>query len=605
MRTKPRNSDTGLISKLATLFSIFNVYKYLALVLLIVMMAAALSESLGLGMVMPFLEIVIKKGGGSDNSLKYLYPVFKYFPEHYRLMIVIILLGLFMLLKNVLDILKIWLSFKFIFRYRELWMSKIMKKYMHAEYLSLISQKQGTLLNNLLTEPAIASKSLQQIIGFLSSCIQSVFLYGLIFFINWRITLIITITAAVVIFLTRKITYNYSLGVGRKRLALSQELNSIGAENINAIRQIKIFSLENQVSAKFSRKLNDLMRMLLKFRVINNIPMLVTESIMITGFVIVLLYLQYISQTSLSSIIPTLTLFLLISRRFFPIIANLYAERMDILTYYPSMKLVYNLYKFDEDFEELDKGGNIDRIAGDIVFDCVSFSYSSANPVFEKLCLEIPKGKITAIVGPSGAGKSTIVDLLSGFLKSYEGKILVNGINLKDVSLLSWRKLVGYISQDTVLFNASVKDNILVGKPGASEGEIIIAAEKALADEFIKKLPMKYDTIIGERGLMISGGERQRIAIARALIRDPELLIFDEATSALDQESERLIQKSINGLVGEKTIIIIAHRLTTVKNAFRIIVLDKGKIVETGVHDELIKAEGVYWRLAQGSLANK
>src|SRR4030042_2456612 len=492
MRTKPRNSDTGLISKLATLFSIFNVYKYLALVLLIVMMAAALSESLGLGMVMPFLEIVIKKGGGSDNSLKYLYPVFKYFPEHYRLMIVIILLGLFMLLKNVLDILKIWLSFKFIFRYRELWMSKIMKKYMHAEYLSLISQKQGTLLNNLLPEPAIASKSLQQIIGFLSNCIQSVFLYGLIFFINWRITLIITITAAVVIFLTRKITYNYSLGVGRKRLALSQELNSIGAENINAIRQIKIFSLENQVSAKFSRKLNDLMRMLLKFRVINNIPMLVTESIMITGFVIVSLYLQYISQTSLSSIIPTLTLFLLISRRFFPIIANLYAERMDILTYYPSMKLVYNLYKFDEDFEELDKGGNIDRIAGDIVFDCVSFSYSSANPVFEKLCLEIPKGKITAIVGPSGVGKSTIVDLLSGFLKSYEGKILVNGINLKDVSLLSWRKLVGYISQDTVLFNASVKDNILVGKPGASEGEIIIAAEKALADEFIKKLPMKY-----------------------------------------------------------------------------------------------------------------
>src|SRR4030042_3291547 len=454
---------------------------------------------------------------------------------------------------------------------------------MHPEYLSLKSQKQGTLLNNLLTEPAIASKSLQQIIGFLSSCIQSVFLYGLIFFINWRITLIITITAAVVIFLTRKITYNYSLGVGRKRLALSQELNSIGAENINAIRQIKIFSLENQVSAKFSRKLNDLMRMLLKFRVINNIPMLVTESIMITGFVIVLLYLQYISQTSLSSIIPTLTLFLLISRRFFPIISNLYAERMDILTYYPSMKLVYNLYKYDEVFEELDKGGNIDRIAGDIVFDCVSFSYSSANPVFEKLCLEIPKGKITAIVGPSGAGKSTIVDLLSGFLKSYEGKILVNGINLKDVSLLSWRKLVGYISQDTVLFNASVKDNILVGKPGASEGEIIIAAEKALADEFIKKLPMKYDTIIGERGLMISGGERQRIAIARALIRDPELLIFDEETSALDQESERLIQKSINGLVGEKTIIIIAHRLTTVKNAFRIIVLDKGKIVETGV----------------------
>ena len=602
MGTKYKNGDEGLINNLATLFSILNIYRYSALILLIVLIVTALCESLSLGMVMPLLEIVIKKDGIAGDSLKYLSPLLQYIPDYYRFMVIGILLGLLILLKNVLGIIKIWLSFKFVLRFRELWMSTIMRKYMQAEYLSLISQKQGTLLNNLLTEPAMASKSLQQIIGFLSNCILSVFLYSLLVFVNWQMTLLITVAAALVIFLTRKITYDYSIGVGHKRLAMSQELNSIGAENIHAIRQIKIFSLENHVSTKFSRKLNDLLQMVLKFRVINNIPKPATESIIVTGFVIVLLYLQYISNISLLSIIPTLALFLLISQRFFPIIADLYAERMDILTYSPSMRLVYGLYKSNVNFEELDKGKIIGKITKNIVFDNVSFGYLPGKPFFEKLCFEIPKGKITAIVGPSGSGKSTIVDLISGFLKGYEGKILVNGMDLKDVSLRSLRQLVGYISQDTILFNASVRDNILVGKPGASDEEIIIAAEKANADEFIKTLPMEYDTILGERGLMISGGERQRIAIARALIRDPELLIFDEATSALDQESERLIQKSINSLAGQKTIIIIAHRLTTVKNADRIIVMVKGKIVESGIHDELIKSSGMYWRLAQSAL---
>lgn len=162
---------------------------------------------------------------------------------------------------------------------------------------------------------------------------------------------------------------------------------------------------------------------------------------------------------------------------------------------------------------------------------------------------------------------------------------------------------MGYISQDTFLFNATVKENILVGKPSATEEEVMSAAKRANAEKFIKQLPQGYDTVLGDRGLKLSGGERQRIAIARVIIRDPELLIFDEATSALDSESEGLIQESIDNLANKKTIIIITHRLTAVKNVDHIIVLNEGQVTETGMYDELIKARGVYWKLLEESLA--
>jgi subfamily B ATP-binding cassette protein MsbA len=566
------------------------------------MLASALCESLSLGMIMPFLETVINNNSGSEGSLKYLDPFFKYFPDYYRLMLIAVLIGALILIKNIFFVLKTWLSYRYSIRFRELWMGKIMGKYMNAEYLFLLLQKQGTLLNNLINEPARAAKSLQQIIGFFSNIILAVFLYGMLLLINWQITLAITIVIGIILVSIRKVSYSYSVDVGNKRLALSQEINAIGAESISAIRQIKIFSLENESSQKFSDKLNRLLKMLLKFRVVSNLPKPIGESLIVLGFVLILLYLQYISKSSLVDIIPTIALFTLISQRFVPIVSALYTERMDILSFLPSLELVNDLYTKDIAVEDLDKGKHISKLKEDIVFDNVCFAYPNTSPFFEKLSLRIPKGKITAFVGSSGAGKSTIVDLLVGFLKSQDGKLLVNGLDLKEINMRSWRRLVGYISQDTFLFNTTVKENILAGKHDASDEEMITATKKANADGFIKQLPQGYDTLLGDRGLTISGGERQRIAIARVMIRNPEVLIFDEATSALDLESEKFIQKSINNLAGKKTIIIIAHRLSMVKNADKIVVLEKGKVVETGIHDELIKDSVSYARFAQGEL---
>ncbi len=208
--------------------------------------------------------------------------------------------------------------------------------------------------------------------------------------------------------------------------------------------------------------------------------------------------------------------------------------------------------------------------------------------------LDIRRGEIFALVGPSGAGKTSIANLLCRFYDPIHGCVRVDGHDLRGVQIRSLRKHVAVVLQDTFLFNTTVRENLLYGKPDSSEEEMIAAAKVAYAHEFIEQLPHGYDTEIGERGVMLSGGERQRIAIARAILKNPPILIFDEATSSLDTESERLVQEAIERLLRGRTVLVIAHRLSTVRNADRIVVLDKGAISETGTHQDLMSLEGLY-----------
>ena len=236
--------------------------------------------------------------------------------------------------------------------------------------------------------------------------------------------------------------------------------------------------------------------------------------------------------------------------------------------------------------------------ANRIAFDRVGFAYDGLPPVLADVSFEASKGEIVAIVGPSGAGKSTLVDLLPRFYDPAAGRVLLDGVDVREYALASLRGLMGIVSQETVLFNDTAAANIAYGAVERyTRSQIEAAAGAANAHEFIARLPEGYDTMLGERGARVSGGERQRIAIARALLRDPPILILDEATSALDTESERLVQEAIDRLLAGRTVFVIAHRLSTVQHASQILVLDKGRIVERGRHEALLAAGGVYRRL--------
>jgi subfamily B ATP-binding cassette protein MsbA len=373
------------------------------------------------------------------------------------------------------------------------------------------------------------------------------------------------------------------------------DVTSVLQETISGIRVVKAFGMEDFEKRKFGMFNMRYLREYLKMRRFAELASPTSETL---GIVASIVILWYGGQLVIGGLLDPANLMMFIGAMLWIItpVKNLSKLNSVVQEGLASGQRIFQILDIESE-EGADGDLEIDSLGERIVYDHVSFEYGNGIEVLRDVSFEMERGEIVAIVGASGAGKSTIADLLPRFYRPSSGRILIDGRDIGTARLSSLRALMGIVTQETILFNDSIRNNIAYGMDRCPHEDIVRAARAANAHEFITGLSDGYDTNIGDRGVQLSGGQRQRIAIARALLKNPQILILDEATSSLDVESEALVQEAIDRLVRGRTTLVIAHRLSTIKNADKIIVLDDGTVHQVGTHEELISTDGIYRKL--------
>ena len=506
--------------------------------------------------------------------------------------------NIFLYIKNILVS---YVQFSLIVRIRNR-----LYRHIHALSMSYFNRKKsGELASVMMNDVNVMQNAFTTTFQkLLVEPLNILFFGAILFIIDWKLSLVALLTLPLAGFLYVSV----GVSIRRKSKRIQEKIASIMhilTEALYSIRVIKAFATKHHEIQKFETEGNRYFHLLFRRAKLNNLATPINEIIGVLIGVILLWYggMQVIQTETLTS--EDFLRFILVLFAMLAPIKTLGTVNITIQNSLAAAERVFKVIDSKPDINDKPDAKEIESFSEEIRFDNVSFDYGEKSvPVLKNVSFSISKGSVVALVGRSGAGKSTIADLIPRFYDTTSGSLKIDGEDIREYKLSNLRKMMGIVSQEVILFNDTVKNNISYGQPETKETDIISAAKSANAMEFIDSLPEGLDTVIGERGIKLSGGQKQRLSIARAIIKNPPVLILDEATSSLDSESEKLVQQAIEQLMKDRTVLVIAHRLSTVKNADEIIVLEKGQVVEMGNHETLIKKGQTYHKLYTNQFEN-
>ena len=471
--------------------------------------------------------------------------------------------------------------------------------YDHLHRLSLTfydHQQTGPLLSTITSDVAtVQNFASSATLGILVDLLTIVMMLGLMFWLEWDFALIaVGVTPFLLLFVMRfKKSVKSVTHEVRKR---QSDIVAVVQQGLESVRVVKAFARQDLEQGRMGEASRAQVDAALKARRVKSLLSPVVN-IVIALCTAIVIWRGADQILAGAMTVGALTVFLAYLSKFFKPVQDLAKMTNSIAQAAVGLERIRKILDTDIVIPEHKNAKPLPTCRGEITFENVAFGYDPEAPVLKDVSFKITPGQLVGIVGTTGGGKSTVVSLIPRFYDPIGGRVLIDGIDLRELELASLRSKIGYVLQDTVLFHGTVRENIAYGRPNATEEQIIAAAKLANAHDFITEMPHGYDTMVGDRGLTLSGGQRQRIGIARAVIRDTPILILDEPTAALDTESERLVIEGLERLMKGRTVITIAHRLSTIRDAHKIIVLKDGVVHEQGTHDELLKLNGVYAEL--------
>lgn len=534
-----------------------------AILAVIIIFVTALMEGLSFGMLLPLLEVVINGDYGDNLISKNIAHTLTAFEDKGDVALLLsISVFVIFLAKNILVVIKNALIYRFEWSIRGWWMRNIFRMYLEMDYSLFGKIKEGESVNFVTNETLKAASALRQMLELCSQVLICSVLVLVLILSDPNITLLIIGLVGSVLYLTKKAVSRYADMVGKKRVYYDSNLSQMLVESLAGMQTVRALELSKKIFDKFEYRVSALVNVVSKSEIIKRLPLQISEVSFALMFVAIIYYIEIIIQADIVAYLPFLGMLSMVSVKLFSNIGSLSSNIMAIKMLMPSVNLIESLNKKAKEMGDVNEQKDqiqFDNMKSDLVISSLSFAYEGNAEVLKNINLSIPCNEMVGVIGESGAGKSTFVKLLLGLLVPTKGNIFVDGVDFQDIDLKSWRKKIGYVNQEPYFFNGTIKENLLMVKPQASDSELKNVLQRTHCLEFVENMPQGIDSSLGDKGLTISGGQRARLALARALLLEPNVLILDEVTGALDGETEGKIIRLIESLKGKITMVIVSH----------------------------------------------